>query len=92
MLRKCPASIGTFCQETLKCLIILEREFTSDQKLSQFFDNFGTEKFEASDSAVGTVKGNACVALQKFPESMVSTSEGQKDNIRISIEDNFYKP
>ena len=51
-------------------------------------DNFGTEKdmsiSTANFSAVGTVKGNARVALQKFPESKVFF-EGQKfwQNVKI---------
>ena len=52
-----------------------EDKLTSDQKLSRIWDDFGTQKdmsiSMAIFSAVGTVKGNARVTLQKFPESKV---------------------
>ena len=52
---------GVLRQETSKCLIILEKY--SHQKLSQIWGIFGTEKYMATVSAIGTVKGNARVAF-----------------------------
>ena len=62
---------GIFSQETSKCLIILEK--------NSHHEIWDKSISTATISTVGTVKGNARVALQKFPESMVTISDGQTE-------------